>query len=45
MYFSKEEVEKVLYKLIEKSENEIFELKEAKNDFNFDKLGKYFSAL
>jgi ATP-dependent DNA helicase RecG len=27
------------------AENEIFELKEAKNDFSFDEIGKYFSAL
>ena len=26
-------------------ENEILEYKEAKNQFDFDKLGKYFSAL
>ena len=28
-----------------KSENEVVEFKEAKDEFNFDKLGKYFSAL
>ncbi|MDY0383816.1 RNA-binding domain-containing protein [Trichlorobacter sp.] len=28
-----------------KSENEIVEFKEAKNDYHFDKIGKYFSAL
>ena len=27
------------------NENEILEYKEAKNQFDFDKLGKYFSAL
>jgi len=45
MHFSKKEAEEIFYKLINKPESEIFELKEAKNDFNFDKLGKYFSAL
>lgn len=27
------------------AENEIVEFKEAKNNFEFDRLGKYFSAL
>ena len=45
MYFLKEEAEKIFSKLIKSPENEIFELKEAKIDFNFEKLGKYFSAL
>jgi ATP-dependent DNA helicase RecG len=27
------------------NENEILEFKEAKNNYDFDKLGKYFSAL
>ena len=36
----------MLSDLLSKSgENEIFEFKTAGNDFNFDKLGKYFSAL
>ncbi len=29
----------------EQAENEVFEFKEAKNDYNFEKIGKYFSAL
>jgi len=31
--------------LLQKAENEIIEFKEAKNNFDFRKLGKYFSAL
>jgi ATP-dependent DNA helicase RecG len=27
------------------SENEVVEFKEAKNDFDFNKLGRYFSAI
>ncbi|HOA38974.1 MAG TPA: hypothetical protein PKJ36_11265, partial [Flavihumibacter sp.] len=27
------------------AETEVVEFKEAKNDFHFDKIGKYFSAL
>lgn len=36
---------KLLFLLSAKSETEILEFKEAKNNFDFDKLGKYFSAL
>jgi ATP-dependent DNA helicase RecG len=28
-----------------KAENEVVEFKEAKNDYHFEKIGKYFSAL
>ena len=31
--------------LLSQPENELLEFKEAKNNFNFDKLGRYFSAL
>ncbi len=34
-----------LNELLQNSENEVLEFKEAKNDFDFRKLGKYFSAL
>jgi ATP-dependent DNA helicase RecG len=35
-----------LYEILNnKIENELFEFKEAKNNYDFDKLGKYFSAL
>jgi ATP-dependent DNA helicase RecG len=34
-----------LLKLLAKSENEVIEFKEAKNTYDFSKLGKYFSAL
>jgi ATP-dependent DNA helicase RecG len=27
------------------AETEVFEFKEAKNDFSFEKIGQYFSAL
>ncbi len=35
----------ILEKLLDNEENEIVEFKEAKNDFDFRKLGQYFSAL
>ena len=35
----------ILAELLQNSENEIIEFKEAKNDFDFRKLGQYFSAL
>ena len=31
--------------LLQKSENEVLELKEAKESFDIDDLGRYFSAL
>lgn len=40
------EVEKLFKELINlQVENECVEFKEAKSNFNFDDLGKYFSAL
>jgi len=41
----KSEIEKQLELLIQGNENEVVEFKEAKNNFDFRKLGKYFSAL
>lgn len=35
----------ILEKILDNEENEIVEFKEAKNDFDFRKLGQYFSAL
>lgn len=40
-----EEIKNVLLSLIENNENEYVEYKEAKNNFDFNELGKYFSAL
>lgn len=40
-----EEIKKVLLSLIENNENEYVEYKEAKNNFDFNELGRYFSAL
>lgn len=40
-----EEIKNILLSLIEKNENEYVEYKEAKNNFDFNELGKYFSAL
>ena len=42
---SNEEVATLLEKLIQNGENEVVEFKEARNDFDTDKIGKYFSAL
>lgn len=44
--YSNEEIVK-LFLTFQKlpSETELVEFKEAKNNFDFDKLGKYFSAL
>lgn len=43
---NEEELKKILNLLLElPNENEVVEFKEAKNQYNFDKLGKYFSAL
>lgn len=40
-----EEIKNVLLSLIENNENEYVEYKEAKNNFDFNELGRYFSAL
>ena len=40
-----EEIKSILLSLIKKGENEYVEYKEAKNNFDFNELGKYFSAL
>lgn len=40
-----EEIKNILLSLIKNNENEYVEYKEAKNNFNFNDLGKYFSAL
>ena len=40
-----EEIKNILLSLIERDENEYIEFKEAKNNFDFDELGRYFSAL
>lgn len=40
-----DEIKEVLMSLIKGNENEYVEFKEAKNNFDFDDLGKYFSAL
>ena len=39
------ELEQILFSLLKNDENECVEYKEANNSFDFDKLGKYFSAL
>lgn len=40
-----EEIKNIFLSLIENNENEYVEYKEAKNNFDFNELGKYFSAL
>lgn len=40
-----EEIKNVLLSLLKNNENEYVEYKEAKNNFDFNELGKYFSAL
>lgn len=40
-----EEIKNILLSLIEKNENEYVEYKEAKNNFDFNELRRYFSAL
>ena len=40
-----EEIKNILLSLIKNNENEYVEYKEAKNNFDFNELGKYFSAL
>lgn len=39
------ELEQILFSLLQNDENECVEYKEANNDYSFEKLGKYFSAL
>ncbi|MFR2787205.1 MAG: helix-turn-helix domain-containing protein [Clostridia bacterium] len=39
------ELEQILFSLLKNDENECIEYKEANNSFDFEKLGKYFSAL
>lgn len=39
------EAEKLLESLIERFEYEVVEFKEANNDYDFDKIGQYFSAI
>lgn len=45
MYKSKDELIEILGEMIKNAENECVEFKSAKNNFDIDKLGKYFSAL
>nr|WP_321497146.1 ATP-binding protein [uncultured Methanolobus sp.] len=46
MHLSQEDLKSILNNLRNaSSENEVFEFKEAKNSYDFTKLGKYFSAL
>lgn len=40
-----EEIKNILLSLIANNENEYIEYKEAKNNFDFNELGRYFSAL
>ncbi len=40
-----EEIKNILLSLIANNENEYVEYKEAKNNFDFNELGRYFSAL
>ena len=42
---TQDELTKTLSQLTLSAENEVVEFKEAKQDFTFDKIGKYFSAL
>ena len=45
MYKNNDELNKILDELLLNSENECVEFKKAKNNFDIDILGKYFSAL
>lgn len=45
MIKSENELLDILYSSLTFGENECIEFKEAKNDYDFDKLGRYFSAL
>lgn len=40
-----DELKQILFSLLKNNENECVEYKEANNSFDFEKLGKYFSAL
>ena len=40
-----DDMKNILYSLIKNNENEYVEYKEAKNNFDFNDMGKYFSAL
>lgn len=45
MYKSPDELNKILKELIGNAENECVEFKQASNNYEIDKLGKYFSAI
>lgn len=46
MIFTREQLSSILQHFCQlPKENEVFEFKEAKNNFDFDNIGKYFSAL
>lgn len=45
MIFKSDELKAILYQLIKSFEDEIVEFKEAKRDFHFEDIGKYFSAI
>lgn len=45
MYKTEEELTNILKQILLKPENEFIEFKEAKDNFDIDKLGKYFSAI
>lgn len=45
MYYSDHDVLELIARIEKPYEREVIELKEAKNDFSFKNLGKYFSAL
>lgn len=45
MYYSDHDVLELIARIEKPYESEVIELKEAKNDFSFRDLGKYFSAL
>lgn len=45
MYKTEKELLDILQQLLKNSENEYIEFKEAKDNFDIDKLGRYFSAI
>ena len=45
MYYSDHDVLELIARIEKPYESEVIELKEAKNDFSFKNIGKYFSAL
>mgnify|MGYP004465102017 FL=1 len=45
MHKTQKELSEILEQLLKNPENEYIEFKEAKNNFEIDKLGKYFSAI